>query len=78
MPDFTLSRETTLDRAKATVNTSADDLTVTALVPVSRDSVLTASGAKLATTGSDGTATFEVGQYLYYRVGDAVNRDAGA
>ncbi|MEG9821372.1 DUF823 domain-containing adhesin, partial [Escherichia coli] len=62
--DFTLSRETTLDRAKATVNTSADDLTVTALVPVSRDSVLTASGAKtLATTGSDGTATFEVGQY---------------
>ncbi len=46
--DFTLSRETTLDRAKATVNTSADDLTVTALVPVSRDSVLTASGAKLS------------------------------
>lgn len=40
------------------------ELTVTALVPVSRDSVLTASGAKtLATTGSDGTATFEVGQY---------------
>ncbi|MCZ9275019.1 DUF823 domain-containing adhesin [Escherichia albertii] len=62
--DFTLSRETTLDRSKATVNTSADDLTVTALVPANRDSVLTVSGAKsLATTGSDGTATFEVGQY---------------
>ncbi|WP_162976672.1 Immunoglobulin-like domain BIg-containing protein, partial [Pseudomonas aeruginosa] len=29
--DFTLSGETTLDRAKATVNASADDLTVTAL-----------------------------------------------
>ena len=61
--EFTLTRETTLDRSKATVNTSADDLTVTALVPANTNSVLAASGAKLiGTTGSDGKATFEVSQ----------------
>ncbi|WP_140413241.1 Immunoglobulin-like domain BIg-containing protein, partial [Escherichia coli] len=61
--EFTLTRETTVDRSKATVNTSADDLTVTALVPANTNSVLAASGAKLiGTTGSDGKATFEVSQ----------------
>lgn len=61
--EFTLTRETTLDRSEATVNTSADDLTVTALVPANTNGVLTASGAKLiGTTDSDGKATFEVSQ----------------
>lgn len=61
--DFTLTRETTLDRSKATVNSSADDLTVKSLIPANSDAVLTANGAKvLRTTGSDGTATFEVSQ----------------
>ena len=61
--DFTLTRETTLDRSKATVNSSADDLTVKSLIPANSDAVLTANGSKvLRTTGSDGTATFEVSQ----------------
>ena len=61
--DFTLTRETTLDRSKATVNSSADDLTVKSLIPANSDAGLTANGAKvLRTTGSDGTATFEVSQ----------------
>ncbi|HCP0517483.1 adhesion domain-containing protein [Escherichia coli] len=61
--DFTLTRGTTLDRSKATVNSSADDLTVKSLIPANSDAGLTANGAKvLRTTGSDGTATFEVSQ----------------
>lgn len=61
--EFTLTRETTLDRSKATVNSSADDLSVTALVPTNTNGVLTTSGAKLiGTTDSDGKATFEVSQ----------------
>lgn len=61
--EFTLTRETALDRSKATANSSADDLSVTALVPANTNGVFAASGAKLiGTTGSDGTATFEVSQ----------------
>ncbi|MCZ9119428.1 DUF823 domain-containing adhesin [Escherichia albertii] len=61
--EFTLTREATLDRSKTAVNSSADDLSVTSLIPANTNGVLTTSGAKLiGTTGSDGTATFEVSQ----------------
>ncbi len=61
--EFTLTRETTLDRSKAPANSSAGDLSVTALVPANTNGVLTTSGAKLiGTTDSDGKATFEVSQ----------------
>ncbi|MDK6877098.1 Immunoglobulin-like domain BIg-containing protein, partial [Escherichia coli] len=61
--EFTLTRETTLDRSKAPANSSAGDLSVTALVPANTNGVLTTSGAKLiGTTDSDGKATFVVSQ----------------
>ncbi|WP_146693092.1 Immunoglobulin-like domain BIg-containing protein, partial [Escherichia coli] len=43
--EFTLTRETTLDRSKAPANSSAGDLSVTALVPANTNGVLTTSGA---------------------------------
>ena len=77
--EFTLTRETTLDRSKAPANSSAGDLSVTALVPANTNGVLTTSGAKLiGTTDSDGKATFGGESEYDDRTGDAVNRNAGA
>lgn len=61
--NFNLVRGTALDRAKYSVDSSADDLTLVPVTPAGVNMTLTSNTSKaLLTTGSDGKVTFDVTQ----------------
>ncbi|HCD1805883.1 TPA: RatA-like protein [Escherichia coli] len=61
--NFNLVRGTALDRAKYSVDSSADDLTLVPVTPAGVNMTLTSNISKaLLTTGSDGKVTFDVTQ----------------